>query len=621
MRFLLPIFSIGCFADTGIKQYNDTPEIEIASHIEGSTFGANEEVVFRALVSDLNHSNDLLLVQWLMGTTVVCEQMAPTITGESVCTVTIAEGESQVQAEVRDPEGGFAVDILRFSVESNAAPSTPTISIEPDPAGSGDLLSVNVSGSVDPDGDPISYRYVWFHNDIENSSGATIAGESVTKGDIWRVQVYASDGVLESAPAEDDIVIVNGAPLINNIRIEAPEGLYNSSQLTCLADIIDPDGDAFATNYQWNINGNEVGTEEGILLTPQVISPTTDISCRIQATDTEGAMRESEVTETIQNRIPELSSLQLTPLAPTTTQDLSISYILSDPDMDFVAVDVSWFVDGTLVQQGGDSLSSQEFVRDQVVQVDVAPSDSFDSGPSQSQSITILNTPPQGAIVTLDPENPVESVDNIHCLLETEPYDGDGDPITHHFSWNKNGSPFTGSTLNIDHGGDGIPASETSTGDIWECSYHAEDGTHASQTWLDDVQVLPNVCYANISNTHEVASCTVYETQVQENCVPASGISTCYPQYCDDQSQTTQPQHYSNGTPTGAVCSDWGQCEGNPSYDVSGQSGWSWVAGYWDCTYTNVTVPVTVYGGANCGYYDTCDWQQVTCGTPDNCTP
>jgi len=87
MRVFFLLLLSGCFADTGIKQYNDTPEIEIASHIEGSIFDAGEEVHFRALVSDLNHSNEQLLVQWLMGSNVVCDSAAPTLTGESICSI------------------------------------------------------------------------------------------------------------------------------------------------------------------------------------------------------------------------------------------------------------------------------------------------------------------------------------------------------------------------------------------------------------------------------------------------------------------------------------------------------------------------------------------------------
>ena len=41
---------------------------------------------------------------------------------------------------------------------------------------------------------------------------------------------------------------------------------------------------------------------------------------------------------------------------------------------------------------------------------------------------------------------------------------------------------------------------------------------------------------------------------------PASGVTVCYPQYCD--SNPSVQQHNSDGSSTGASCADWGQCEG-----------------------------------------------------------
>ena len=66
-------------------------------------------------------------------------------------------------------------------------------------------------------------------------------------------------------------------------------------------------------------------------------------------------------------------------------------------------------------------------------------------------------------------------------------------------------------------------------------------------------------------NTHEVASCTVNQTQTVENCVPATGVTTCYQLYDTGNEPTTT---HSDGSSTGAYCSDWGQCEGNPNHDA-----------------------------------------------------
>ena len=617
MKYIPFPFLFACFADSSIKQYNAEPEIQIVSHEDDSIISAGD-VSFRALVSDLNNSYDELLVQWLIDNEVVCPATAPSVSEESVCTISIDASISQVQAEVRDPSGAFSFDIISFSVQENRPPTSPNVEISPKPTGSGDTLTLNISGATDPDLDPLSFRSVWFRDGVEYAQSESIPSAVTQKGEVWSVQVYASDGVWESPPAGDSTVIINGAPHIL-LSIETSGGAYNDSTLSCNATITDPDSDPFTSSYEWSINGIVVGTDPTLELSAAIAHPNDEVICTVTANDTEESSTQQS-TITLLNREPIVQGLSLSPSVPYTHDDLTASYTLFDPDMDSINIDISWYVDGILIQSGLDWLSHLEFIRNQVVSVDVTPSDPYGTGYTEQQSVLIQNTPPQGAVIRIDPENPREGVDDLHCILETEPYDADGDAITHHFSWNKNGTPYTGTPLHIDYTGDGISASETTDGDIWECEYEAEDQSAFSSILTTDTEIGPNVCYAYRSHSHEVPSCIEYQNQTQETCVPASGVGTCYPQYCDT-GETTQPAHNADGSSTGAYCSNWGQCEGNPNHDVSGQSGWSWVSGYWSCTYNTVTVPVTVYGGANCGYYNTCDQEQVSCGTPNNCSP
>ena len=82
MRLLIILALAACSDDVSIKQYNDEPEIEIASHEDGNTFESGTEVLFRALVSDLNHTLDDLTVQWLIGSQIVCPEATPTGLGD-----------------------------------------------------------------------------------------------------------------------------------------------------------------------------------------------------------------------------------------------------------------------------------------------------------------------------------------------------------------------------------------------------------------------------------------------------------------------------------------------------------------------------------------------------------
>ena len=122
---------------------------------------------------------------------------------------------------MRDPEGGFAVDILTFEVASNDAPTAPIVDISPDPAPAGVPLEVAVSGAVDPDGDILTYNYVWYRDNVMYSDTESIGAGVTLKGEVWTVEVRAFDGQLESPSVQDSVTIMNGPPLNSNLRIDA----------------------------------------------------------------------------------------------------------------------------------------------------------------------------------------------------------------------------------------------------------------------------------------------------------------------------------------------------------------------------------------------------------------
>ncbi len=86
------------------------------------------------------------------------------------------------------------------AIDSNAAPSAPTVSISPsEPTDADELTCAVVTESVDPDGDAVTYSYAWGSDAGGSASGPTVSASFTTVGETWTCSVTASDGALSSA--------------------------------------------------------------------------------------------------------------------------------------------------------------------------------------------------------------------------------------------------------------------------------------------------------------------------------------------------------------------------------------------------------------------------------------
>ncbi|MBI5548830.1 MAG: VCBS repeat-containing protein [Deltaproteobacteria bacterium] len=98
---------------------------------------------------------------------------------------------------------------------SNSPPSTPSVRLLPNVPSAGAPLTCELSRpSVDPDGEPVKYRFLWQKNGVDQSfaaSSAEVPGRLVKAGDIWRCSITASDGAHDGAAGTSSEVIIQAA--------------------------------------------------------------------------------------------------------------------------------------------------------------------------------------------------------------------------------------------------------------------------------------------------------------------------------------------------------------------------------------------------------------------------
>ena len=149
---------------------------------------------------------------------------------------------------------------------SNLPPFSPLINLQPSSADTTTDLRVVLVDPLptDPDGDPVTFTYVWFNGDEQVSSTeattdieSTISAADTTKGETWSVYVFATDGELDSAPAIQEVVIQNASPEILSFSSSPEEPTTVDDLVIDEAEIstADADGDEITFVFSWTKDG------------------------------------------------------------------------------------------------------------------------------------------------------------------------------------------------------------------------------------------------------------------------------------------------------------------------------------------------------------------------------
>jgi hypothetical protein len=145
------------------------------------------------------------------------------------CGAEAVEPERDTHGEVRSGDGG------------NTAPVVRSVRIEPE----GEIAAGSEIGlhpeAYDPDGDSISYRYLWWVNDATvPHEDPVLSTEGLRRGDRIRARVVATDGTELSEPFDaGEVTLTNAVPVI----VSTPPTLGRDGHFHYAVRAEDPDGD------------------------------------------------------------------------------------------------------------------------------------------------------------------------------------------------------------------------------------------------------------------------------------------------------------------------------------------------------------------------------------------
>jgi hypothetical protein len=173
----------------------------------------------------------------------------------------------------------------------NSLPGAPTVAVEPEAPTTEDDLTCRVSvDAADLDGDPVKYRYAWTRNGQPVAAlepPAVIPAKLTSKGETWRCEAIASDGVEDGPAARAERAIANAPPTGGRVAIApAPPAPGKPLQCTVVEPATDPDGDPVEYRFYWYKDGKPQSFAAISREAPGRMVASRDLwSCEIQASD------------------------------------------------------------------------------------------------------------------------------------------------------------------------------------------------------------------------------------------------------------------------------------------------------------------------------------------------
>ena len=368
----------------------------------------------------------------------------------------------------------------------NTAPVLASVALSPDPAAEGDTLTCTAGTTTDADGfTSFTYSYAWTVNGASIAATTrTLTGTYFDSGDDVGCAVTPRDATdAGAAVSSNTVTIGNTAPTLATLSL-SPDPAYEGDTLACTAGATtDADGDAVGLTYDWTVSGSSLGYNSATLEDTYFDRGDT-VTCSATPTDgTDDGPTRTSNSVTIENSEPSITAVSVSPASPTESSTLICSYTdYDDADGDADQSTYAWSIGGATVGTG--STLAGAFSSGDTVTCTVTPDDGTDRGTAFSHAVTIGNTAPVLASVTLSPD-PAAEGDTLTCTAGTTT-DADGTTsFTYSYAWTVNGASIAPTTRTL-------TGTYFDSGDDVGCAVTPRDATDAGAAVSSNVVTIEN---------------------------------------------------------------------------------------------------------------------------------
>ena len=482
------------------------PSISIGAPTDGVILSEGEPIAFSATVSDGQDPSTGIALDWRLNGNAFSTQAATSSGVAEFTDTSLAFGSYNLVVTATDSDGLTDSDQINFTV--NGLPTQPVVEMLPEPAYTNDQLSVNISTpSTDPEGSSINYSYEWLLGGVVQSSyiASTLPSSATSKNQQWTVRVIPNDGTVDGTAGEASITISNTAPTLSAVSITPNSSVYTDSTLSCSATVTDPD-ESLTLDYEWQLGNTVVGSGSSLILSSTNASPGDAVACAVSVTDSDGASANGSTSVTVENQLPIVDAVSLSPSTVYTNDTITATAVFSDADsMQTVTGSYSWHVidatsgTDTEVQSGSDHTLSgvNHFNKDDEVYVIVTPNDGVADGALlTSSNISISNTVPTIPSISLSPTPATATQEDLICSVDAASSDDDGDSVFYTYVWTDPDGVVQQSTTETSAASDTFDGSFTTEG-TWICEVTPYDGSdYGASTSVSLVLEPAESCYS-----------------------------------------------------------------------------------------------------------------------------
>lgn len=465
------------------------PNAVITAPSDGAILAVGNPIIFQADVSDPEDQPSEILVEWISSLDGTMHSSVANAQGTAQFpTSGLSAGLHSISLTATDSSGLMADDLITIRV--NTPPTAPNITLSPDPVYSMNSLVAMASGSVDGDGDNVSYRYEWYENGFLTSyTGTTISAIELDVGELWTVRVTPNDGWMDGNYTEASITVTNSEPVISGVIISPNTGIYNDSTLTCSAIATDADG-AVTPAYQWYLpSGMAFGAS--INLANFTIVPGDNIECMAAVNDG-FTLVTSTASALVGNRAPVANSAAIASSDPSGLayydSALTCSLNFSEPDNESPTESYQWEVNGVVVgSSSGLDLSSISISPGDTIECIGTATDATGEFDSASTSVILENTAPSLSL-NFTPAYP-DFTDVVTCTATA--IDPEGENLIYNFSFFEQGTgaSFAPTTVNGSEATLNVDDTSLFSNDILVCEVTVIDISGGSTTEQSSVIV------------------------------------------------------------------------------------------------------------------------------------
>ena len=422
-------------SDSIVISIGTPPLLSLTSPTDGDIVTEGELVQFVGTVQDDEDLPSSLAITWESDIDGEFSTQSANSNGElALNTTSLSLGLHSITITAMDSNGFSDSELISLRV--NALPSAPQVSLYPDPAGTSDELIAMASGSIDPEGNNVTYTYTWFQNGSATSyTGTNIPSSATNKGETWTVQATPNDGYQDGMYGEAAIIIQNTAPSISAVAL-TPNNPDTNDTVVCSGIATDADGDVLSESYLWTNETTAVmiGSSASITLSPLAVSPGDSISCSYTVDDGSDTFSQTVIGGVV-NTDPIIDSVSIVPSSPYLGDTLNCLGMVTDEDLETTTDTYLWKNQST-----GDTLSTVESIEltsnnaspNDVIACTFTTTDPSGGTATTTTTTTVGNLPPSIDYLSFDLGN-VSIGDTLTCLSSES--DPEGDLPTTTYEW------------------------------------------------------------------------------------------------------------------------------------------------------------------------------------------